>query len=194
MRRTQGDDEWLVGLGFDPYLDNQHDLSFGAGIRGGLKLDTYVRARYRFETLVSENAEVAVQSVGFWRDSDGFGVAQDIHYEVALHQRWVAKTYAQATFAERTEGIRWNANSRIYYLYDMNRALATEVWAFGETRHEAPLQDYGIRGIHRQRFLREWLFMETWIGTHWPKETLQQDRTMRWMVGIEFEMLLGNTG
>lgn len=194
MRRTQGDDEWLVGLGFDPYLDNQHDLSFGAGIRGGLKLDTYVRARYRFETMVADNAEIAVQSVGFWRDSDGFGVAQDIHHEVALHQRWVAKTYARATFAERTDGIRWNANSRIYYLYDTNRALASEVWIYGETHHEAPIQDYGIRGIHRQRFLREWLFMETWVGTHWPKETELQQRTTRWMVGIEFEMILGNTG
>jgi len=191
MRRTAGDDEWLVGLGFDPYIDTQHDVSFGAGIRGGLRLDTYVRGRYRYETTLGANSELSVQSVGFWRDSDGFGVAQDLHHEVAFSQRWVSKIYAQATFAERTEGIRWNSNSRLYYLYDENRAIAGEIWIYGETHYAVPITDYGVRAVHRQRFLREWLFLEAWVGPHWPQEEPHEDRKLRWMAGVEFEMHFG---
>lgn len=191
LRRNTNDDEWMVGLGFDPYLNEKHDLSFGAGIRGGLRLDTYVRARYRFETILSNTSEMNVQSVAFWRDSDGFGVSQDAHYEKALTEKWIARWYGRGTFAERTDGIRWNTNGRMYYLYHEERAVATEVWWAGESSYEVPLLDYGIRGIHRQRFKREWLFMETWVGMHWPRDYIEQKRTSRWMVGIEFEILFG---
>lgn len=191
MRRTSGDDEWLVGLGFDPFIKDQHDLSFGAGIRGGIALDTYVRGRYRYETPLSEQSEIAVQTVGFWRDSDGFGIAQDLLYERYFSERWVARNYIQGTFAERTEGIRWRTDSRLYYIYAHERAVAAEVFGYGETRYEVPITDYGYRLLHRMRFQREWLFMESWVGGHWPKDIAGQKRTFRWMLGVEFEMHFG---
>src|SRR5690554_1548985 len=36
IQRDQSDEEWMVGLGFDPFVEDNHSLSFGAGFRGGL--------------------------------------------------------------------------------------------------------------------------------------------------------------
>lgn len=191
IQRDQSDEEWMVGLGFDPFVENNHSLSFGAGFRGGLNLDPYVRARYRYETIIGDDAEFHVQSVGFWRDSDGFGVAQTFELDSAISELWFGKSWIRGTFAERTEGVRWHASQKIYYMYHHERTIGAEVWWYGETREEVPMQDYGLRALHRSRFTREWLFIESWVGLHWPREALDEQRKPRWMIGLEMEMLFG---
>lgn len=192
IRRNQADEEWMVGLGFDPYVEADQSLSFGAGFRGGLDLDPYVRARYRYETILSDASEITVQSVGFWRDSDGFGIAQTIEHERMFSERWFNKFWIRGTFAERTEGVRWHASNKLYLMYHPERAIGGEVWWYGETRDEVPMHDYGLRALHRSRFKREWLFLEGWVGVHWPREMISEARKPRWILGLEFEMLFGN--
>ncbi|WP_258808230.1 hypothetical protein [Pseudidiomarina sp. CB1] len=192
IQREQADEEWMVGLGFDPVVRDDHSLSFGAGFRGGLKLDPYVRARYRFEEILSDSSELHFQSVGFWRDSDGFGIAQTIEYDVALSEQWFNKFWVRGTFAERTEGVRWHASEKLYYIYHHERALGAEVWWYGETKRIVPLQDYGVKALHRSRFLRDWLYFEGWVGLHWPREFLDESRQPRWLVGVEFELQFGD--
>lgn len=191
IRRDQSDEEWMLGLGFDPQVSNNHNLSFGAGIRGGLALDPYFRVRYKYESIIGENVEFFTQSVGFWRDSDGFGVAQTFAFDAALSDNWFSKSWVKGTFAERTEGVRWHASQKIYYMYHFERAIAGEVWWYGETELAVPMQDYGIRALHRSRFKREWLFLEGWVGLHWPREIVEEQRKPRWMVGLELELLFG---
>lgn len=192
IRRNDPDEEWMVGLGFDPYVEAEHSLSFGAGFRGGLDLDAYVRARYRYETILGDASEMTLQSVGFWRDSDGFGVAQTIDHEKMFDERWFNKFWIRGTFAERTDGVRWHASNKLYFMYHPERAVGGEVWWYGETRHEVPMQDYGLRALHRSRFKREWLYLESWVGVHWPRELVTEPRKPRWIVGVELEMLFGN--
>jgi len=98
------------------------------------------------------------QSVAFWRDSDGFGVAQTFEFDAALSDQWFSKSWIKGTFAERTEGVRWHASQKLYYMYHFERAIAGEVWWYGETELDVPMQDYGVRALHRSRFKREWLF------------------------------------
>lgn len=192
ISRDQSDEEWMLGLGFDPYVRTNHSLSFGAGIRGGLDADLYVRARYRYETILGDNAELHAQSVAFWRDSDGVGVAQTFEYDTALSDHWFGKFWVRGTFAERTEGLRWQASQKLYYMYHHERAVGADVWWYGETDFEVPMRDYGIRALHRSRFSREWLFLEGWVGVHWPRESLVEQRQPRWIVGLEIEMLFGD--
>ncbi len=191
IRREQADEEWMVGLGFDPVVEDDHSISFGAGFRGGIDLDPYVRARYRFEQILNERSELHVQSVGFWRDSDGFGIAQTLEHDYALSEHWFNKFWLRATFAERTDGVRWHASEKIYYIYQPERALGAEVWWYGETERTVPLQDYGLKALHRSRFLRDWLYLESWVGVHWPREHLNEPRKPRWLVGIELELHFG---
>lgn len=132
IRRDEADDEWMIGLGFDPLVRPNHNVSFGAGFRGGIDLDAYVRARYRYEGIINERSEIILQTVGFWRDSDGFGVAQTIEHDFALSERWFNKFWVRGTFAERTEGIRWHASEKLYYIYHHERAIGAEIWWYGE--------------------------------------------------------------
>lgn len=191
IRRDQADEEWMVGLGFDPVVRDDHSLSFGAGFRSGLKLDPYVRARYRFEQILSETSELHFQTVGFWRDSDGFGIAQTLEHDLALSERWFNKFWLRGTFAERTEGVRWHASEKLYYIYHHERAIGAELWWYGETERSVPMQDYGVKALHRSRFLRDWLYLEGWVGLHWPREFLDEARKPRWLVGIELELQFG---
>lgn len=191
IRRDQADEEWMVGLGFDPVVRDDHSLSFGAGFRSGLKLDPYVRARYRFEQILSETSELHFQTVGFWRDSDGFGIAQTFEHDLALSERWFNKLWLRGTFAERTEGVRWHASEKLYYIYHHERAIGAELWWYGETERSVPMQDYGVKALHRSRLLRDWLYLEGWVGLHWPREFLDEARKPRWLVGIELELQFG---
>jgi len=192
IRRDQSDEEWMIGLGFDPHVDTNNSLSFGAGFRGGLRLDPYFRARYRYESIVGDNKELLLQSVGFWRDSDGFGISQSAGVDYAISDHWFAISWAKATFAERTDGVRWHASQKLYYVYHHERAIGGEVWWYGETEMEVPMQDYGLRALHRSRFSRDWLYVEGWVGLHWPRSELAETREANWLVGLEIELLFGN--
>ena len=74
------DDEWLIGLGFSRQVNEAHRLTYSIGIRGGIRFDTYARARYRVDSILSDASLMRWESSVFWRDSDGYGVAQTYRY------------------------------------------------------------------------------------------------------------------
>ncbi|MCK7458325.1 hypothetical protein [Idiomarina aminovorans] len=191
IRSPESDEEWLVGLGFDPEINEGHRISYSIGIRGGLRFDTYARARYMTGFVFSEDQQVRTQSSAFWRDSDGFGVAQRIDYETTLMESWLLRWASIGTFAEETDGVRWSSSARLYHLYSEEKAWAAETWIEGNTDHEVPVQDYGVRLLNRQRYLRDWFFVESWVGYHWPRGHLAEQRSGQWLVGIEFEVHFG---
>lgn len=191
LRNVSGDSEWLVGLGFDPHQGEQSRFSINAGIRGGLRADWYTEGRYLFQYRMSDSTQIRTRSVGFWRDSDGFGVAQRLDYEQTAGDNWLGRYTIEGTRAERILGIRWHSSASIYHLYAEERAIATEIWYAGESKNEVPHRDIGIRAIHRQSWLRDWFYIESWLGMHWPKNEPDQVRGSSWLVGIEFEMWYG---
>lgn len=191
VRSTTADDDWLVGVGFDPIIRDHQRLSLGAGFRKGLAFDPYLRARYLVQRGVTERSQVRWQSVAFWQINDGLGVSQRLDYEIGMGQRFLGRWSGRGTYAERTEGIRWRSSASIFYLHSENRAYATEAWILGESDKDVAVEDYGMRGIYRTRYLREWFFIEGWVGTHWPREQIAQERNPQWIVGFQFEILFG---
>lgn len=186
------DEEWIIGLGFNPKHGETDRLYFSAGIRGGLKADLYAQARHMWQRRVSDFSQLRLRTSLFWRDSDGFGINERIDWEASMRQTWLARTSLDLTYAERTKGVRWHHRTAIYHLYAKEKAIASEVYIFGETEHEVTVHDVGIRFIHRQEWLREWLFLELWGGFHWPREELHEARERSWMFGIEFAMWYGD--
>jgi hypothetical protein len=191
IRSPDSDKEWLIGLGYDPVIRDQRRVSFGAGFRGGLDLDPYLRARFLVQGGLSDRSQLRSQSVAFWRDSDGFGVSQRLDYEIGIGERWLGRWSGRITYAQRTDGIRWETSGTAYYLRNDDQALAAELWTRGETERDVTVNDYGLRGIYRQRYAREWFFVEPWIGMHWPREELTDVRDGAWIVGVQFEILFG---
>jgi len=191
VRSTTSEDNWLIGLGFDPVIRDNQRLSLGAGFRNGVALDPYLRARYLVQRGVTERSQIRWQSVVFWQGNDGLGVSQRLDYEVGIGQRFLGRWSGRGTYAERTEGTRWRSSASLFYLYSENKACAVEAWSLGESDKDVSVEDYGMRGIYRTRYLREWFFIEGWIGTHWPREKLEQERKQQWIVGLQFEILFG---
>lgn len=193
IRSPSSDEEWLVGLGFEPSMNEQHRVSYSIGVRGGLDFDTYVRGRYMTDMVLSESVLARFQSSAFWRDSDGFGVAQRVDLEASLTETVLARWSSLGTYAQETEGLRWSSTLRAYKLYGEDKAIAVETWVEGQTDFAVPVNDYGLRLLNRQRYLREWLFVETWLGYHWPREQLYEQREGHWMLGLELEIHFGTT-
>ncbi|MCC5880530.1 MAG: hypothetical protein JJU03_11630 [Idiomarina sp.] len=191
LRNVTGDSEWLVGLGFNPNQGEENRFSASVGIRGGLRADLYTEARYLYQIRVTESSQVRTRSALFWRDSDGFGFAQRLDYEQTWGKEWLGRFSTEATTAERVDGIRWRNTTSLYHLYDDNKAIAGEFWYRGESKAEVPDEDFGVRLIHRQSWLRDWFYVEKWIGSHWPKEEPHENRSQAWLVGIEFEVWFG---
>lgn len=191
IRNVEGDSEWLVGLGFNPNQGEENRFSITGGIRGGLRADLYTEARYLYQIRVTETIQIRSRSALFWRNSDGFGVGQRLDYEQTWGDDWLGRISVEATSAERVEGIRWRNISTLYHLYTDEKAIAAEFWYNGESKAAVPDQDLGIRFIHRQSWLRDWFYVEKWIGSHWPKSEPGDPRNQAWLVGIEFEVWFG---
>lgn len=191
LRSPNADNEWLIGFGYDPIIQERRRLSLGAGLRDGLNFDPYARVRYLEQRQVTDRSQLRWQSVGFWRNSDGFGGSQRLDYEIGIGERWLGRWSGRGTIAERSDGVRWRTSASLFYLYSENRAYAGETWIQGETAHPVPLRDYGFRGIYRQRYLREWFFIEPWVGIHWPRDELAEKRESSWIVGLQFEIIFG---
>ncbi|MDH5551963.1 MAG: hypothetical protein OEX82_01380 [Nitrosomonas sp.] len=121
----------------------------------------------------------------------GLGVTQRLDYETGLGQKFLGRLSGRGTYAERFDGIRWRNSASLFYLHSDDKAYAAEAWTLGETNIGVPVEDYGVRGIYRTRFLREWFFVEGWVGTHWLREHVEQKRSSQWMAGFQFEILFG---
>lgn len=191
IRAPDSDNEWLIGFGYDPIIQDRRKLSLGVGFRDGLNFDPYARVRYLVQNELSERSQLRWQSVGFWRNSDGFGVSQRLDYEISIGERWLGRWSGRGTLAQRIEGVRWRTSATLYYLQSDNRAYAGEIWSRGETDHAVPVEDYGFRAIYRQRYLRKWFFVEPWVGMHWPRKELHQKRESAWIAGLQFEIIFG---
>jgi len=192
IQSTKDDEEWIIGLGFNPNHGETDRLYFSAGIRGGLKADLYAQGRHMWQRRLNDVSQLRIRSTAFWRDSDGFGVNERVDWEASMRELWLARISLDGTFAERTEGIRWQHKAALYHLYAAEKAIATEIFIRGETEHDVGIHDVGIRFIHRREWLREWLFLEIWGGLHWPREEHFEVRERRWMFGVEFAMWYGD--
>lgn len=191
VRSTTAEDDWLIGLGFDPIIRDHQRLSLGAGFRRGLAFDPYLRARYLIQRGITERSQLRWQSVAFWQNDDGLGISQRLDYEMGIGQHFLGRWSARGTYAERTEGVRWRSSASLFYLHSENKAYAVEGWTLGESDKSISVEDYGMRGIYRTRYLREWFFVEGWVGTHWAREHLEHERKLQWIVGFQFEILFG---
>lgn len=191
IRAPDSDNEWLVGFGYDPIIRDRRRLSLGVGFRNGFNFDPYARVRYLAQHKLNERSQLRWQSVGFWRNNDGFGVSQRLDYEISMDEHWLGRWSGRGTLAQHIEGVRWRTSATLYYLQSDNRAYAGEIWSRGETDHAVPVEDYGFRAIYRQRYLRKWFFVEPWVGMHWPRKELHQQRESAWIAGLQFEIIFG---
>ena len=184
----EGDEEWLLGLGWRPVRGAESSLDVDGGVEFGSPVDPFVRARYRYSRVVGGENMLRARQTVYWTNEKELGSSTRVDLERPFGTRTLARWTGNVTFDELTEGADWNSGVTLYHGFTPHRALAWYVGANGETGREVPLEDYGTRFTYRQRMLREWFFGEVITGVTWPRETLAEQRELAFHIGFGFEI------
>jgi len=190
-----GDDEdvnWLVGLGIDRIRSRNSRLSFGAGIKLQNPINPYVKATYRYYKPVSDEFMLRFQQVVYWENINGFGTTTRADAEWLLREGRVLRWGNYFKIHENTDGVAWNTNLSIYQKLGDGQAVALRSLVRGETGSDVQPTKYQLVAIYRQRFLRDWLFVELYGGTSWIRRELEDPRKPVPELGLVFEIVFGD--
>jgi hypothetical protein len=191
FRETQEKD-WLLGFGYNPVRSVRTRIDFDAGVKVKSPLETFVKGTWRYYLFMNERSLLRVAQTVFYTNHLEFGTTTRLDAEQVLadnlHLRW----QGLATAAQETEGVDWRSSLIVYQNLGGLRAIAYEAEVEGETDAPVALEQYGLRAIYRQRFLRDDLFFELQGRLFWPKSVDQPEREATPGIGIGFEMLWGD--
>jgi len=188
---SDGDEAWLLGLGYNKQGSLENGFDFGVGVRLKTPVDPYVKGTYRHNFLFTESTMLRFRETPFWRDSRGFGATTQITLDHLAVDTVLLRWNNAATVAEDTDGLSWGTSTTAFHSLGRRRGIAYTALLRGETEADVRIQNYGFETRYRQNVFREWLFMELSASLTWPRETLEEEREINPGVGIGFEMYFG---
>lgn len=185
-------EEWLLGIGFVPLRGRRSRLSLDVGTRMTIPLDPYVRVHYRHSLFTDpRKIQLRLRETVYWQRTEGFGFTSRADVDRSLGQKFLVRGTLSGTVSETKLGIAWYAAATLYHYLGSGAALAYLVEAYGETRREVPVEDYGVLVTYRRSFLRSWLFIELSGGLYWPRRLLSEERKVNPGLGLGFELFYG---
>ncbi len=163
------------------------NITFRAGVRGGLRLFTQVR--YANAWALSDRDQVAFRQTLFWNSSDGLGSTTSLSLERIVAPTLTARWLSSGTISQNSDGFEWWSNAGLYRSFGRDRVLSTELIVEGETASDIDVSDYGLRVRWLQPVHEDWLLGEFSIGHFWPREDAASERTRTWAFGVSFKMM-----
>ena len=185
------DNAWLLGLGFARKEGLKRGIDFGVGVRLGLPLEPYVKARFFRNWSVTEKTLLRFRQTGFWRDGRGLGTTSQFDIDHLIANNFLFRWHNWGTVAEDVDGLDWGSSTTLFQSLSDRRALAYRLFVRGETDAEERLKDYGLELRYRRRILRDWLFIEFVTGLSWPKETMLEKRELTLGAGVGLQLYFG---
>ena len=168
--------EWVVGLGFTPMRSRFRRFRLDAGVTMNWPPNPYLKARYTADLLSGRVSLVRYRQTLFWTGRDGLGTTGRLDLERALSPRFMVRQFNIGTLTQATEGLDWQSGMALYHYLGPGRAIAYLAEIFGETGKDERLEDFGFRIMYRQRFAREWFFIQAEPGISWPREEVGEAR------------------
>jgi hypothetical protein len=188
---AEEDANWLFGFGYDPIRGRRSRMSLGAGLKLQSPLNPYLKASYRYFVEPTDQLFLRLQQTVFWENEEGFGTSSRADLERLLKEGRLLRWGNYLKLTEETEGVYWNTSLTVYQKLGDLRALALRGAIRGETGREVNPVEYKLLAIYRQRFLRDWLFLELRGGAGWLRKEREDPREIVPEVGIVFEMVFG---
>jgi hypothetical protein len=185
------DDEWLIGLGYSRSGNTVRGFDVGIGARLTTPLDPYVHLTYRWYKPLSTNLNFRARPRVFWQDTRGTGMTLDSDLDYTINQKLLVRWANHFAVEEMVEGLGWRSDIILYQGLSNGRALAYGVFSELETDANVELQNVGFNIRYRQRFAREWFYIQFSTGVSWPREFLIEERESNFGVGVSFEMRFG---
>ena len=184
----QGNEEWLLGLGYHPVNSKRSSLGFDVGMNIDTSPEPFVRSSYRHFWLIGNEHLLRARQTVYWTTEKGVGTSTRIDFERPLGRRTLARWSSGMVFDDETEGGDWDTGITLYRGFSRDRGLSWYVGIDGETAKEVPLETYGTRVVYRQRMLRQWFFGEIIGGVTWPRDTLADERRAAYHIGFGFDI------
>ncbi|HSQ69802.1 MAG TPA: hypothetical protein VLM41_06925 [Steroidobacteraceae bacterium] len=188
---TEQDASWLFGFGYDPIRGRRSRLSLGMGLKLQSPLNPYVKASYRYLAEPVDELMVRLRQTVFWENEEGFGTSSRADVERLLDEGRLLRWGTYLKLSEDTDGVYWNTALTGYQKIGEGRALALRGSVRGETGRDVNPVEYRLLTIYRQRFLRDWLFLELRGGASWVRKSKDESRELVPQVGVIFEMVFG---
>jgi hypothetical protein len=183
--------DWLLGLGYNPVNSARSRLDVDAGVKVDFPMDPFVKATYRYYLFVSNTRLLRFSQTAFWTNHLGTGTTTRFDLEKAIGDSFHVRWLSMGTLAEKVEGLEWRSSVTVFHHLGGKRAIAWVAEIEGETEAVVDLEQYGLRAIYRQRYLRDDLFLELEARVFFPEIEGQEGRKATAGVGIAFEMLWG---
>jgi hypothetical protein len=188
LLQTVEDEEWLLGLGYNPIGGARHRLDFDGGVKVRFPLEPFVRGRYRHYWPLAGQHVLRLTETIYWRNQKGFGTTTALGLERACTTTLLARYEVRGTIDESTQGLDWQTGLTVYQGLTETSALAWYVGMDGDTDADVPLRAYGANVRYRQQMLRDWFFGQLQAGVEWPREELEEERDLSWHLGFGFEI------
>lgn len=187
------DDALFMAFGFRSINTAKRGLDFSAGVKFNAPPEPFVKASYRHIWQISQNNLLHVRPIIYWRDEEGFGstLTAEIDHIInsAMLLRW--RNFGNVSEDEEVEGVDWGSSVILFQALSNRKALTYSVFVRGETKAEITTKNFGLEFRYRQRFLRDWLFIEYIGGVSWPRELLTEKREMNFGGGLLLEAYFG---
>ena len=179
----EGEEQWLAGLGYSLPGSDRQKMDFRVGGRLSTESKIFLQGRLRRNHYFGEQTAARYRQAVFYENRDGFGTTMGLDVDHVVNPRLLARVGLRGTFSEATEGVEWRALTIFYKNLSGDRAMAWEGFVRGESRDEVPLKDYGLRMIHRQRFLVEGVFWRALSATAGRARNSIRCARVRWRSG-----------
>lgn len=191
QRRSEEDDEWLIGLGYNPSSNRKKgfDYSIGAKISSGL--NPYAKIRYRYNFKMPENHFLRATQTIFWRNDDGYGTTTNLNYSFLAGLDDILEWGSSVKFTEDEDQWEWVTGTNWYHRLQNNHAIVSRVYVRGEEENSESIPEYGVNLTYRRPFLREWLFLEALLEHRWIRENADEPRETSIGAGLAVTMEFG---
>ena len=155
-------------------------------------INPYVKATYRYYKPVTDDFMLRFQQVVYWEYEDGLGTTTRADAEWLLNEGQILRWGNYFKIHDNTDGLAWNTNLSLYQRVGRGRAVALRGLVRGETGKDVHPTKYQLVAIYRQRFLRDWLFVELYGGASWIRRELEDPREFVPELGLVFEIVFGD--
>lgn len=161
-------------------------------LSGGLRMTPAPEPRVRLRGSLRkefDNWQAEVAQNVFWDARDGFGEKTQFQLAYRFNEQHRFRIATSAEWSEVSQGVDWDLFAGHFAHFTPRQSLALRVGARGHTEPDWVTDQYLVRLTYRQRFLRDWLFLEVEPGLDFFREDRYQTAPL---VEVKFDVLFGS--
>ncbi len=185
------DEEWLVGLGYSPLRSARSRFDVDLGMDFQFPMNPYLKLRYRHVFPRGEYTLWRFRQTVFWENEDGVGTTTRLDFEHLLRPNLLVRFRNVGVLSEATRGVDWYSELTFYQGFGDERAFGYRASARGETDLNVGVRDLALQVIYRERFLRDWLFLDIEPGVVWRRRELHDPRDVVPILVVGLEIAFG---